>query len=271
MGRISKEQIQERERLAKSGLKRCSIKSGCGEIKSVEDFGLNKGKWDGLRSICRTCNRNDNKKHYNENREARTAYARQYYLDNREAKNAYNRQYWIDNIESMREYRVNRIQADPMYDRLHLGKKRAEEAGAEWETIKTTELLSYWEQNNMSISTCHYCKQTIDEDELEIDHGIPIGRGGSHTLENLFPSHIRCNRQKFNKTAEEYLEHLRTEMATLYKNGVDIDRDSAENFLENFASSALQKDLYDMALSEFYAAGEFEYVEDNDVYLIKED
>lgn len=60
-------------------------------------------------------------------------------------------------------------------------------------------------------------------------------------------------------------------MATLYKNGVDIDRDSAENFLENFASSALQKDLYDMALSEFHAAGEFEYVEDNDVYLIKKD
>ena len=60
-------------------------------------------------------------------------------------------------------------------------------------------------------------------------------------------------------------------MATLYKNGVDIDRDSAESFLENFASSGLQKDLYDMALAEFYATGEFEYVEDNDVYLIKAD
>ena len=59
-------------------------------------------------------------------------------------------------------------------------------------------------------------------------------------------------------------------MATLFKNGVDIDRDSAENFLEYFASPSLQKDLYDMALSVFNETGEFEYVEDNDVYLIKE-
>lgn len=206
MGRPTKEQREERERLAESGLKRCSIKSGCGEVKSVEEFGSKKATWDGLCSICRICNRNNNKKNYNENREARKAYSRQYHLENREARNAHNRQYWMDNIESMREYYAKRIQADPMYYRLHLGKKRAKKAGAEWEDIKTTDLLSHWKQNNISVDTCYYCKQTIDEGKLEVDHGTPIIRGGSHTLDNLFPCHGSCNRQKFNKTVEEYLE-----------------------------------------------------------------
>lgn len=209
MGRISKEQREERERLAESGLKRCSIKSGCGEIKPVEDFGSKKATWDGLCSICRICARNKRNQYYEENREAEKAYSRQYTIDNREAKNACNRQYYLNNPEVRQEYLAKRRQEDPMYYRLRLGKKRAKEAGLEWENVKFTDLISHWKQNNISVDTCHYCKQTIDKDKLEIDHGIPIIRGGSHTLDNLFPCHGRCNREKFNKTIDEYLEHLK--------------------------------------------------------------
>ena len=213
MAGISKAQREERERLAGLGLKQCSVKAGCGEVKSVDEFGLKKDTWDGLCSICRICVRNNNKKYYKKNPEARKAYSRQYHLNNLEARNAYSRQHYLNNLEERREYgreyHAEKYREDPMYYRLHLGKKRAKEAGVEWDDISSTDLLNYWKQNNISTDTCHYCKQTIDEGDLHLDHGIPIIRGGSHTLDNLFPCHGRCNREKFNKTVEEYLEHLK--------------------------------------------------------------
>ena len=197
----TKEQREERERLAESGLKQCSVRSGCGEIKTIDEFGPNKGKWDNKRTICRICARKRSNQYNKENREAKRAYSRQHYLDNLDARREYGRTYGP-------KYRAKKQQEDPLHYRLNEGKARAKKAGVEWENISSTELLYHWKQNNISIDTCHYCKQNIDEGELEIDHGIPIRRGGSHTLDNLFPCHKRCNRQKKDRTAEEYLEHL---------------------------------------------------------------
>jgi 5-methylcytosine-specific restriction endonuclease McrA len=54
-------------------------------------------------------------------------------------------------------------------------------------------------------SVCHICNEDIDlnaprkcgdagwEKGLHIDHVYPISRGGSDTLENVRPSHGRCN------------------------------------------------------------------------------
>ena len=198
MGRPTKEQIKERERLAELGLKQCSKKAGCGEIKSVEDFGPNKGTWDNRRLICRICDQENGKRYRDENPELSRASARQYRLNNLEARRQYRREQY-----------AKKRQEDPLYERLLDGKSRAKRAGLEWEDIKSTDLIPHWKQNNISVDTCYYCKQTIDEGDLHLDHGIPIGRGGSHTLDNLFPCHGRCNREKFNKTVEEYLEHLK--------------------------------------------------------------
>lgn len=91
--RPTKDQREERERLAELGKKRCSEKSGCGEIKAIDDFGLDKGKWDGKRSICIPCNRSNSNEYNQNNREARREYRRQYYLDNIDSKREYHRTY----------------------------------------------------------------------------------------------------------------------------------------------------------------------------------
>lgn len=195
---ISKQQREERERLAESGLKRCSIKSGCGEIKSVEEFGSKKGTWDNKHSICRICDRERSNRYRKENPEASRASVRQYSLNNRDAKREYGRTYF-----------VKRSQADPMYYRLRSGKERAQKAGVEWENVSSTDLLSHWKQNNMSIDICHYCNNHIELDELEIDHGVPICSGGGHTIDNLFPSHKKCNREKNDMTVDEYNQYLK--------------------------------------------------------------
>jgi 5-methylcytosine-specific restriction endonuclease McrA len=57
-------------------------------------------------------------------------------------------------------------------------------------------------------ANCHICKEPIDlqatrmtgrpgwERGLHIDHVIPLSKGGDDTLENVKPSHGRCNVEK---------------------------------------------------------------------------
>lgn len=42
---------------------------------------------------------------------------------------------------------------------------------------------------------CYLCRQQIGAD-FEIDHIIPLSRGGTHTEENLALTHSRCNNRK---------------------------------------------------------------------------
>ena len=50
--------------------------------------------------------------------------------------------------------------------------------------------------------TCAYCG--VRGGRLEVDHILPISRGGEHDDENLTASCMTCNRQKSNKTVEEW-------------------------------------------------------------------
>lgn len=52
--------------------------------------------------------------------------------------------------------------------------------------------------------TCKYCGQVGGK--LEVDHMIPIVRGGTNDVTNLATSCRHCNRQKHDKTVSEFLK-----------------------------------------------------------------
>jgi CRISPR/Cas system Type II protein with McrA/HNH and RuvC-like nuclease domain len=52
---------------------------------------------------------------------------------------------------------------------------------------------------------CYFCDTPIAIDNIEIDHLIPVSRGGTNTYENLAGCCYFCNREKHNKTPSEYL------------------------------------------------------------------
>lgn len=52
--------------------------------------------------------------------------------------------------------------------------------------------------------TCQYCGAVGGK--LEVDHILPFSKGGSDSLENLTTSCRKCNRQKHDKSAEEFLK-----------------------------------------------------------------
>ena len=56
---------------------------------------------------------------------------------------------------------------------------------------------------------CYLCLQPIGKDELSFDHVQPLCRGGSHTEDNLRPTHRDCNTAKGTKTVIEFREAQR--------------------------------------------------------------
>jgi 5-methylcytosine-specific restriction endonuclease McrA len=51
---------------------------------------------------------------------------------------------------------------------------------------------------------CHWCGVNCAE-KFDIDHVVPISKGGKHELENLVISCAPCNRRKRNKLPEEFV------------------------------------------------------------------
>jgi len=67
---------------------------------------------------------------------------------------------------------------------------------------------------------CYYCGCYLPEDthiydeqgkiaitirNWDVDHDIPVSRGGENGIANLLPSCKDCNRKKGNRTSDEYL------------------------------------------------------------------
>jgi len=56
---------------------------------------------------------------------------------------------------------------------------------------------------------CVYCKQRITPAILNIDHKVPVSRGGSYDLDNLIGICKSCNSRKSILDAHEYRQLLR--------------------------------------------------------------
>jgi 5-methylcytosine-specific restriction endonuclease McrA len=55
---------------------------------------------------------------------------------------------------------------------------------------------------------CAYCGSKV---LIEIDHRVPLTRGGSNLIENIIPACRRCNRRKGTMTEEEFRSSLQRE------------------------------------------------------------
>jgi len=52
--------------------------------------------------------------------------------------------------------------------------------------------------------TCYYCKQQLPANGGELDHMHPVCKGGTNINANLVAACFICNREKHNKTVDEY-------------------------------------------------------------------
>ena len=65
--------------------------------------------------------------------------------------------------------------------------------------IKFTRKNIYRRDNN----TCQYCGRKLPTEQLNLDHVVPLSRGGKNTWDNVVCSCIECNMRKGNRTLAE--------------------------------------------------------------------
>lgn len=113
---------------------------------------------------------------------------------NVERISAYNKANSERNKERCRRWRA----ANPDAGSRAASIRRARKYGAPiYENINRNEIIE------RDASTCYLCSQVLSADEIQLEHVVPLSRGGAHSADNLRVSCDPCNRRKGTKLLEE--------------------------------------------------------------------
>lgn len=152
--------------------------AACGTTKAKAEFGPDRRHPDGLKSRCRACCLAA----YHANREAEIVRMRDYYASNRAAMRARNAAY---------------LRAHPDETRARKAKRRARARGAHVEHVNRLVVLERGD------GVCGICGGDVDPLRFDVDHIVPLARGGEHSYANTQPAHPSCNSRKRDRLPEE--------------------------------------------------------------------
>ena len=162
-------------------------------------------------SYCKTC-KSENSRAW---RAANKDYYKNYYLNNKEKIDEYQKIYKEENPEKHLEASRQYSKKNPEYLKVwkSKNKEKLRSYSRKREALKLGNGHSpYTENQVLSIygTICNECNLQIDmnaprqtglkgwENGLQIDHLIPISKGGPDILENVRPTHGLCNLRKLN-------------------------------------------------------------------------
>ena len=152
----------------------------CKETKPTSDFGKDRRNKDGLNTYCRSC-----KKRYNdEQKEYRTEYFKKYHQQHRIEEQEYSRLYRKEHPDSCKKNTAN-WRAKLFRDESILS------------TIEIEESLSFFNYE------CAYSGVPLSCG-YELDHIIPLSKGGTNQVHNIVPCLSVINKQKNARDIEEW-------------------------------------------------------------------
>lgn len=188
--------------------------SDCGKTKTAADFYVHKQTRDGLYPYCKQCGSERSKLNYQRNIEKARARRKAYYAAHCEEAKAAAKAWAATNadkvaerrqryLESHREQEKRRSRqwatANPDRVRHQNRLKKARSRGAEVCSLTLTE----WEAIVAAYgSRCAYCG--CRPERLEMDHVIPLSKGGQHASDNVVPACQPCNARKHDKPAPKF-------------------------------------------------------------------
>lgn len=191
----------------------------CNEEKELADFGKHSRKKDGLRADCRSCVSDQNRIYKAANAEKMREYAaayrertraqrakdkRAWYLANREHSLAYAQNYVKRRLAEDPDYIIRRSRAwmekNREKTRLRAHNRRRAKYRANSFHVTARDLEKLRRQD------CIYCGSRVN---IQIDHVIPLARGGGHGIGNLAPACAKCNHSKTSKFVMEWKRDLK--------------------------------------------------------------
>lgn len=200
--------------LSLARFKTCTI-CGCTKPVTLAHFHRHKTTKSGYMGQCRVCNTLRASQHYHAKRESILAYRkenkdwilpynRRWKALNKERVAQARRQYYEQNKDREKATMAAYKKANPRYNATGCSNRRSRLRGSNGShTHKEIEQM-YDDQGGV----CAYCQRTLNG-AYEVDHMLPLSRGGGNSWDNLAVTCQPCNRSKHDKSVEEfYTEYL---------------------------------------------------------------
>lgn len=168
----------------------------CKLTKPVEDFPKDKSRKGGLYTYCKSCNVANVKHNVSKNPERKKKYDADYYRSNTKRIIARAGE-WAKNNSVRRLVIARRWEnSHREYSRAKTNNRRAR---IRWNggAIKEREWLALCEHYGNKCLCCG----TADM-KLELDHIVPVSKGGKHVINNAQPLCRTCNARKGDKTID---------------------------------------------------------------------
>lgn len=164
----------------------------CKIEKSTDEFYKDKRKSDGLRSWCKSCQKEDNKKRepmYNETR-------KNYRVKNQDEYRAKKREYYYQNKEKVLNTSAN-WRKSTLNGRMSSYIRGAQKRNIEW-GLSIEEFSSLWGL------PCFYCGDKIET--IGIDR---VDSKKGYNIKNVVPCCTHCNIMKMHYTQKEFLNKIK--------------------------------------------------------------
>lgn len=180
--------------------KQCN-KCECWKPLTPQFFPKHRGSADGYENRCVGCKRLEGRWHYYANQQAYIDKSKRWYESNKKRHHAAVAAWILSNKSKVAFYQARWSQANKERKRLYSSARRARVAGNGGDIAVDELMQMYGDQDGL----CAYCECQLNND-YEIDHMLPVIRGGHSGWENIALSCTPCNRRKAKKSAEEFME-----------------------------------------------------------------
>lgn len=170
--------------------------SRCKVSKNEAEFHRDKGRSDGLFPYCRECNSGLCREYRQRNLERLRSYDHDRYHedpDRKAATIARTKGYREADPLKRKAYDKRYYESNRDYFRTHDALRRARKRGAP--VVEKVD-RSYIVKRDGGI--CHLCGKKPPIHLIELDHLVPLSKGGTHTADNLRVSCRHCNRVRNN-------------------------------------------------------------------------
>ena len=197
----------------------------CKETKELSEFYEDKRTKFGYSRSCKACIQKYNKTYYKLNKQKMDEYSKKYYKQNEDklkeqhkqyAKKYYKnnrvqqliklREYYCKNKDRFKNYRkrnkdrINKMRREWLKRNPHKASCYSNKRRAALNKSESNYTINEW--TNLCNTTGNKCLQCNKQEELTVDHIIPISKGGNNDISNIQPLCGSCNSSKGTKTLD---------------------------------------------------------------------
>jgi 5-methylcytosine-specific restriction endonuclease McrA len=181
----------------------------CGQIKPYSEFNNRKASPDGKQPLCRECEHQRQREYNAKNSARNTARAVDWNKTNKarrkEIRDGYLNRFPDRRKNTLKKYHDKNRQLLNAKARKHrqanMEQARSYVLARRGRIKASAKLVTVKEIIKMYASVCTYCGSS---DKIEIDHIVPLSKGGRHSIGNLTPACRMCNASKGNKFLTEW-------------------------------------------------------------------